>query len=134
VLLAVQILIPLFSLTVPNLVVFFKLLVRKFNSGSKNVLKTVICTLQVSVTIDFVPDCLFKQCFRNCSVLDMKFNKDSKNVLKTVILSLQVGFTSDFVLKNRLQWVKIGLKWTNLSRLWIRQPNQNLGLACKAWF
>jgi len=58
--LAVQILTPLFSLTVPNFVVFFMLLVKKFNEDSKNVLKTVIFLLQVGFTRDFVPDCLYK--------------------------------------------------------------------------
>jgi len=39
---AVQTLIPLFSLTATNFVVFFKLLDRKFNEDFKNVLKTDI--------------------------------------------------------------------------------------------
>jgi len=37
--LAVQNLTPLFSLTVPNFVVFLRLLDRKFNEDAKNVLK-----------------------------------------------------------------------------------------------
>jgi len=61
--LAVQTLTPLFYLTVPNFVVFFMLLDKKFNGDSKNVLKTVILSLQVGFTGDFVPDCPFKLCF-----------------------------------------------------------------------
>jgi len=41
----------------------FRLLNRKFNKHSKNVLKTVIFLLQVGFTRDFVPDCSFKLCF-----------------------------------------------------------------------
>jgi len=40
--LAVQTLTSLFSLTVPNFVVFFRLLDRKLNDVSENVLETVI--------------------------------------------------------------------------------------------
>jgi len=58
--LTVQILTPLFSLTVPNFVVFFRLSDRKFNEESNSVLKTVIFSLQVCFTNGFVPDCLFK--------------------------------------------------------------------------
>jgi len=54
--LAVQSLTPLFSLTVPNFVVFFRLLNRKFNENSKNMLKTVICSLQVGLKSNFIPD------------------------------------------------------------------------------
>jgi len=46
-----------FSLIVPNFVVFFREVDMKFNEDSKNVLKTVIFSLQVSFKIDFVPDC-----------------------------------------------------------------------------
>jgi len=61
---AVQILTPLFSRIVPNLVVFFfTLLDRKFNEDSKNVLKTVIFSLQVCFTGDCFPDGPFKLCF-----------------------------------------------------------------------
>jgi len=60
--LAVQTLIPLFSLTVTNFVVFFRLLDQKFNKDFKNVLKTIIFSLQVSFTGDFVPNCSFKLC------------------------------------------------------------------------
>jgi len=88
---------------------------RKFNEDSRNVLKTVIFSLQVGFLGDFVTDCLFKLCFwqfkfchRFCprlyqilkcffGLLDRKFNENSKNVLKTVIFSLQVGFLGDFV-------------------------------------
>jgi len=38
-------------------------LVRKFNEDSKNLLKTVIFSLQVDFTGDFVPDCPSKLCF-----------------------------------------------------------------------
>jgi len=53
----------LFSLTVLNFVVFFRLLNRKFYEEFKNVLKTVIFSLQVGFTDDFVSDCPFKLCF-----------------------------------------------------------------------
>jgi len=53
-----------FSLTVPNLkLLFFRLLNKKCNEDSKNVLKTVIFSLQVGFTFDFVSDCLFKLYF-----------------------------------------------------------------------
>jgi len=58
--LAVQTLTPLFFLTVPNFVVIFMLLDRKFDEDSKNVLKTVIFSLQVGFTSGFVPDCPIK--------------------------------------------------------------------------
>jgi len=61
--LAVQTLTPLLSLTVPNFVVFFRLLGRKFNEDSKNVLKTIIFSLQISFMGNFVSDCLFILCF-----------------------------------------------------------------------
>jgi len=61
--LAVQILTQLFSLTVPNFVVFSKLLDKEFNEDSKNVLKTVIFSLQVAFTDDFRLDCSLKLCF-----------------------------------------------------------------------
>jgi len=47
------------SLTVPNFVVFLRLLDGKFNEDFKNVLKTVIFLLQVE-TGNFVLDCHFK--------------------------------------------------------------------------
>jgi len=50
----VQTLTHLFSLTVPNFVVFFKLLYDKFNEHFKNVLKTVFFSLQVGLTINFL--------------------------------------------------------------------------------
>jgi len=56
--LSVQNLTPFFSLTVLHFVVFFRLLDRKFNEDSKNVLKIVIFSLQVGFTGDFVLDCL----------------------------------------------------------------------------
>jgi len=43
--------------------VFSKLLDRKFDEDSKNVLKTVIFSLQVGFTGNFVPDCPFKLYF-----------------------------------------------------------------------
>jgi len=61
--LTVQTLAPLFSLTVPNLIAFFRLLDRKFNEDSKNALKTVTFSLQMGFTSDFVPDCPFKTPF-----------------------------------------------------------------------
>jgi len=36
---------------------------RKFNEDSKNVLRTVIFSLQVGFTDDFVPDCFYKLYF-----------------------------------------------------------------------
>jgi len=60
--LSVQTVAPLFSLTVPNFVVFFRLLDSKFNEDFKNVLKTVIFLLQVRFTDDFVSYCPFKLC------------------------------------------------------------------------
>jgi len=45
--LSVQTLTPLFSLTVLNFVVFFKLLDGKLNEGSKNMFKTVIFSFQL---------------------------------------------------------------------------------------
>jgi len=54
---------PLFSLTIPNFVVFLRLLDRKFNKDFKNVLKTVIVSLQVRFTGNSDPDCPFKLCF-----------------------------------------------------------------------
>jgi len=41
----------------------FRLLDRKLNEDSKNVLKIVIFLLQVGLTDDFVSDCPFKLCF-----------------------------------------------------------------------
>jgi len=61
--LAVQILIPLFPMTITNFVVFFMLLNRKFNENFKNVFKTVIFLVQESFTGDLVSDCPFKLCF-----------------------------------------------------------------------
>jgi len=60
---AVQSLTPLFSLTMPNFVVLFRLLDGKLNKDSKNVLKTVIFSFQVGFTDNFVPDGPFKLCF-----------------------------------------------------------------------
>jgi len=69
--LIVQILTPLFSLTVSNFVVFFFMLPdRKFNGDSKNVLKTVIFSLQVTFTGDFVLVCPFKLCVSGSSNFD----------------------------------------------------------------
>jgi len=61
--LLVQALTPLFSLTIPNFVVFFRLLDKKFNEDSKNVLKIVIFLPQRDFTGDFNPDCPFKLYF-----------------------------------------------------------------------
>jgi len=52
-----------FSVTVPNFVVFFRLLDKKCNEDSRNVLKIVIFLLQVGFIDDFVPDCSFLNCF-----------------------------------------------------------------------
>jgi len=106
--LSVQTLIPLFFLTVPNFVVFFKLLDGKFNEGFKNVLKTIILSHQVGFTGNSLTECSFKVCLilqtltplfsltvPNFVVffklLDGKFNEDFKNVLKKVIFAHQVG-------------------------------------------
>jgi len=93
----------------------FMLLNRKFNKDSKNMLKTVIFWLQVSFTVDFVSDCLFKLCFWQFKfwqhfscwlylilqcffmLLGRKMTEVSNNVLKTVIFPLLVGFTGDYV-------------------------------------
>jgi len=56
----VQILTALSSLTVP---IFFRFLNRKFNEDSKNVLKKVIRSLQVSFTSGFVSNFLFSSDF-----------------------------------------------------------------------
>jgi len=103
----------LFSLTVPNFVLFFGLFNRKFNEDFKNVLKTDIFLLQVNFTGDFVTDfqtvflavqtltLLFSLTVPNFvlffRLLDRKFNEDFKNVLKTSIFLLQVNFTGNFV-------------------------------------
>jgi len=42
---------------------FVKLLNKKFNEDSENVLKTVILSLQVGFTSDFALDCSFQLCF-----------------------------------------------------------------------
>jgi len=52
-----------FGLNLPDFVMFFMSLDRKFNEDSKNVLTTVIFSLQVGFTGDFVPDCSYKLCF-----------------------------------------------------------------------
>jgi len=77
-------------------------------------LKTVIVSLQVGFTGNFVPDSPLKLCFWQFKLshslshllyqilwcffrfLDRKFNEDFKNILKIVIFSLQVGFTGGF--------------------------------------
>jgi len=56
--LAVQNLTQLFSRTILNFVMFLTILDRKFNEDSKNVIKTVIFSLQVGFTGDFVPECI----------------------------------------------------------------------------
>jgi len=61
--LAVQMLTQLFSLTFPDFIVFLTSLDRKFNGDSKNVLKTVIFSLQMDLTDNFIPDCPFKLSF-----------------------------------------------------------------------
>jgi len=61
--LVVQILTPLFSLTLPDFVVFFMSVDRKFNKDFKNVIKIVNFLLQVGFTVDFVPDCFLNLCF-----------------------------------------------------------------------
>jgi len=91
----VQTLTLLFFLTVPNFVVFFRLLNRKFNEDSKNVFKTVILSLQVGFTSIFVPDCPFKLFFgiSNC---DTAFLSDCTK------MRLKQSFSySDYSLKPR---------------------------------
>jgi len=61
--LAVQSLTPCFLPDYTKFPSFFRLLNRKFNKDSKNVLKSVIVSLQVGFTHDFLPDCLYKLCF-----------------------------------------------------------------------
>jgi len=102
--LADQTLTIIFCLTLHDFVVFFTSLDRKFNEDSKNVLKTIIFSLQVSFTGNFVPDCrnvfladhnlttIFSLTLHDFAVsfmsLDRKFNEDSKKVLKTIIFLL----------------------------------------------
>jgi len=73
--LAVQILTPLFSLTVSNFVVFFTSLGGKFKEDFKNVLKTVISSLQVDFKDDFASDCPLN-CVSGNSNLDTAFLPD----------------------------------------------------------
>jgi len=61
--LADQTLTALFLVTTKFCSDFSRLLQRKFNEDSKNVLKTVFFLLQVDFTGDYVPDCPFKLCF-----------------------------------------------------------------------
>jgi len=42
--------------------IFFRLLDRKFDEDSKNVLTTVIFSLQVGFTVHFILECPFKLC------------------------------------------------------------------------
>jgi len=53
----------LFLLDYTKSLMFLRLLDRKFNKNSKNVLKTVIFSLLVGFKGDFVPDCSYKLCF-----------------------------------------------------------------------
>jgi len=59
----VQILTALFSLTVLKFLCFFRLLDRKFNEESKNVLKNVIRSLQVGFRSHFLADCSLNRHF-----------------------------------------------------------------------
>jgi len=74
--LRVQILTPLFSLTVQNFVAFFRLLDKEFNKESKVVLKTVIFSLQVGLQAILFLTVLSK--FISCSSnFDSAFLPDS---------------------------------------------------------
>jgi len=74
--LAVQILTPLFSLTVLNFVVFFYGLDGKFNEDSKNVLKTDIFPCQVSFTGDYFSFTVLSNCVSGSSNFDTPFLSD----------------------------------------------------------
>jgi len=69
--LSVQSLAPLFSLTVLHFVVFFRLLDRKFIGDFKNVLKTVIFSLQVDLQ-----GILFLTVLSNCVFVSPNFDSD----------------------------------------------------------
>jgi len=69
VLLSVQILTPLFSLTVQNFVVFFRFFDQKCNEDSKNVLQTIIFSLLVGLTGDFIFNFPFKLAVQNLTPL-----------------------------------------------------------------
>jgi len=56
-----------------NFVVFFKSLDKKFNGDSKNLLKTVIFSLQVGFKGDLVPD-YFSNCVFSSSNFDRRFS------------------------------------------------------------
>jgi len=73
--LTVQTLTQLFSLTVPNLVPFFRLFDRTFNKVSTNDLKIAIFLLQVGFTGSFVPDCPLS-CVSDSSNFDPAFLPD----------------------------------------------------------
>jgi len=110
--LAGQILTPLFSRIVPNLVVFFsvywienlmripKMFSKLLFIYSKWVLQAILSLTVLSNCVSgssnfdttFLPDCI-KSCSIFLRLLDRKFNKVSKNVLNTVSFSLQVSFT-----------------------------------------
>jgi len=98
--LPVQILTPLFLLTVPNFVVFFRSFHRKFNEDSENVLKTVIFSLQESFTGDFVLT-VFSTCVSDSSNFDTAFLTD-----RTKFCSV---FTS-YLIENLMRISKVCLK------------------------
>jgi len=74
--LSVQILTPLFFLTVSNFVVFFKSLDRKYNEDYKNVFKSVIVLLQEGFTGDFDLTVL-SNCVSGSSNFDTTFLPDN---------------------------------------------------------
>jgi len=60
---------------------FFMLLDRKFNDDSKNVLKTIIFSLQAGFTSDFVSDCRFKLCLLSVQILTLRLSLTVLNLV-----------------------------------------------------
>jgi len=84
--LAVQIFTPFFFLTVPNFVVFFRLLNRKFNENFKNELKTVIFSLQVGLQV-ILSLTILSNCVSASSSFDFAFLPDY-----TIFFSVSLGY------------------------------------------
>jgi len=113
--LAVQTLTPLFSMNVPNSVVFSSYLIGNLMRILKMYLKQSFSyskwSLQPILSLTVLSNCVsgssnfdttfLHDCTKFCSVFlrlcNRKFNENSKNVLQTVIFLLQVGFTANFV-------------------------------------
>jgi len=93
------------------LLYFFRLLDRKFNEDSKNVLKTVTFSLQVGFTGGFIPDCFFKLFFWR-SVFDTTFLLDCTKFC---------SIFSDYWIGNLLRIPKMCLKQSLFHSKWILQ-------------